>query len=667
MSRVDKCCNREDEKAKQYSLMQLIHLLKVFGTILINAIGLYNYLCTVAIFNPKYLIVMIMKHNCMILSFQKVFVYLVAILFFFPWSLQSQKQIIIDPAIKHQTIYGFGASDAWNADFVGRYWSLSVRNDLAQKLFSQKFNANGTPEGIGLSRWRFNVGAGSAEQGTASNIEMEERRAECFMNADGTYNWNKQLGQQWFLRKAKEHGVEHLVAFLNSPPRFYTLNGRANSNNTNRNGNTNLKADHYDEFAEFMATVLKYFSDEGLAFSQISPVNEPQYEWNSGQEGCPWTNTEIKTLAVELNAAILRKGLDTKMLLAEAASYDYIHKVQGDANKSDQIWKFFNASRPEYLGNLSQMLPGICAHSYWTDDSDSRIIEARANILRESREQGNIELYQTEYNLLSKSFSTKLENTIFLAKMIYADLAIANMSVWDYWTAMERERWSQLNRFYLVRLRPTGGDYGVLTAGGSVTYDKNLWALGNYSLFIRPGYQRIDLSGATDLNSLMATAYLSPDTSRMVLVYVNWGTAAETVQHNFRNLPDGYQIKNIVPYITDNSNNLAPKSAIAQGDVYSIPARSVVTLVVNLESEKTTLNTGKASELKLYPNPAQATIYIESENLRNAKYSITDIQGKMIVEGQLGDESKHSINLIHLPAGSYIFHSGEFSSRFVLE
>lgn len=588
-------------------------------------------------------------------------------LLLFPALVECQKQIVIDPAVKHQTIYGFGASDAWNVDFVGRYWSLNVKNDLAKKLFSQKFNVNGTPEGIGLSRWRFNVGGGSAEQDSASNIDMQERRVECFLNEDGTYNWNKQAGQQWFLSKAKEHGVEHLVAFLNSPPRFYTLNGRANSNNTNRNGNTNLKADHYDEFAEFMATVLKYFSDEGLAFSQISPVNEPQYEWNSGQEGCPWTNTEIKTLAVELNAAILRKGLNTKMLLAEAASYDYIHKVQGDANKSDQIWKFFNASRPEYLGNLSQMLPGICAHSYWTDDTDERIVEARTNILRESREQGNIELYQTEYNLLSKNYSTKLENTIFLAKMIYADLAIANMSVWDYWTAMERERWSQLNRFYLVRLRPSGGDYGELSAGGSVTYDKNLWALGNYSLFIRPGYQRISITGASDLNGLMATAYMAPDTSRMVVVYVNWGTSAENIQHNIINLPDGYHIKNITPYITDNANNLAPKTTIAIGDQYSIPGRSVVSFLIHLESGNTSFSTVKTPALKLFPNPARSTIQFESEELRNTGFTITDMQGKTVKAGRLGDENKHRINLSFLPEGSYIFYSGDYSAKFILD
>ena len=33
-------------------------------------------------------------------------------------------------------------------------------------------NTQGAPKGIGLSSWRFNIGAGSAEQGDASDIKV---------------------------------------------------------------------------------------------------------------------------------------------------------------------------------------------------------------------------------------------------------------------------------------------------------------------------------------------------------------------------------------------------------------------------------------------------------------------------------------------------------------
>lgn len=102
----------------------------------------------------------------------------------------------------YQTIHGFGSSDAWNAEYVGKYWSTNVKDDVAKKLFSKTVDVNGNPQGIGLSRWRFNIGGGSAEQADAT-IGAEERRVECFLNEDGTYNWNKQFGQQWFLNQAK--------------------------------------------------------------------------------------------------------------------------------------------------------------------------------------------------------------------------------------------------------------------------------------------------------------------------------------------------------------------------------------------------------------------------------------------------------------------------------
>ncbi len=77
---------------------------------------------------------------------------------------------------------GFGASDAWRCQMVGKYWPLGKRNAIADLLFSKEVDANGNPRGIGLSIWRFYLGAGSYEQGEASDIADEWRRAECFQN-----------------------------------------------------------------------------------------------------------------------------------------------------------------------------------------------------------------------------------------------------------------------------------------------------------------------------------------------------------------------------------------------------------------------------------------------------------------------------------------------------
>lgn len=68
-----------------------------------------------------------------------------------------------------QTMAYFSASDAWSMQFIG-LWPQEKQNQIADWLFSTENDANGQPKGIGLSLWRFNVGAGSTEQGEDSQI-----------------------------------------------------------------------------------------------------------------------------------------------------------------------------------------------------------------------------------------------------------------------------------------------------------------------------------------------------------------------------------------------------------------------------------------------------------------------------------------------------------------
>jgi O-glycosyl hydrolase len=160
------------------------------------------------------------------------------------------------------------------------------------------------------------------------------------------------------------------------------------------------------------------------------------------------------------------------------------------------------------------------------------------------------------------------------------------VSIWDYWTAVERERWNQKNRFYLIRLKPNGGDYTDLTTGGTISTDKNLWVLGNYSLFIRPGYKRIKITGASDMTGLMGSAFMAPDNSKLVIVYVNWGKTEVNITHSFNNLPRNLKANKITPYITDANNNLTVKNPVSFNSEYSVLPLSVTTMVVDLTEKK---------------------------------------------------------------------------------
>ena len=146
----------------------------------------------------------------------------------------AQRTVTISTDVVKQTMDGFGASDAWRTQFVGKNWPEQKKKAIADLLFSKEIDAEGNPKGIGLSIWRFYLGAGSTEQGEKSRVSDEWRRAECFQNPDGSYDWTKQEGQRWFLQEAKKHGVEKFMVFSCSAPVHLTENGLAFSTRKNK-------------------------------------------------------------------------------------------------------------------------------------------------------------------------------------------------------------------------------------------------------------------------------------------------------------------------------------------------------------------------------------------------------------------------------------------------
>ena len=119
------------------------------------------------------------------------------------WVINTWAQTAVHYKIEtknpQQVMEHFSASDAWSTQYVG-LWPKEKREQIADWLFSMEMDVQGCPKGIGLSLWRFNIGAGSTEQGDSSQIGSPWTRTECFLQADGTYNWNKQKGQRNFLQ-----------------------------------------------------------------------------------------------------------------------------------------------------------------------------------------------------------------------------------------------------------------------------------------------------------------------------------------------------------------------------------------------------------------------------------------------------------------------------------
>jgi len=477
----------------------------------------------------------------------------------------------IDAATIFQEIDHFGASDAWSGQFIGN-WQDQKKEKMADLLFSKQMDGEGNPVGIGLSLWRFNLGAGSAEQGEQSGIRDSWRRAPSFMNATGDFNKEGQSGQLWFAQAAKQRQVEYLLTFLNSPPVWLTRNGKAYATSGNQ---SNLDPENYGAFADFMVASLQGLKNEGLPVDYISPVNEPQWDWqDGGQEGTPFWNHEIAGIVKSLNTKLTTSGLSTKIDIAEAGQIEYLYETNNRPGRSNQISEFFIENSEIYLGGLSHVSNTISGHSYFTTSPFQQAVTKRQNLSQAVQRIPGLKYWMSEYCILGDNDGEISGNgkdlginpALYMARVIHNDLAVAQASAWHWWLAVSPYNYKD----GLIYISKSETD-------GAIEESKMLWALGNYSRFIRPGYKRIaiQINEQPEQNQdLLASAFKDPNSDQVVVVLVNSSIQAVEVDlaSNLEN-----QSENWEAYLTDKDHDLAYIQFQNNTEIL-VPARSILTI-----------------------------------------------------------------------------------------
>lgn len=496
--------------------------------------------------------------------------------------------MIINITQKYQTMSGFSASDAWIPNNIGKYWNESEKEGIAELLFSTEIKDH-QPKGIGLSMWRFDIGGCTADQGDSSDIQDINRRAECFFNERLQYDFeSKHIGQKYFLEKAYNYGCRIFVLFSNSPPVYYTYNGKGYSN---KGAYSNLKPEYYQSFAQYLADSAYYFEKrKGIPISFISPVNEPQWNWDGPtQEGTAWQNYEIATLVRELNTAIENRRLETKILIAEAGDWTYTYDYVKEENRSQVMDNFFNPTFHNgynYVGNLTKVAKTIGGHSYWTDTKWDTLVSTREKIHKKAAELG-LSVFQTEWSMLSSSYdkdefpgfdkATEIDVALYMTKVIHNDLTVANAESWSYWTSVDYA--DDKGRYHLVRLiLDQSGDIKI---SGSHVASKTLWALGQFSRFVLPGYRRVDAKLDDANKHFFGSAYIDKDETKLVIVISNCKDAEKTVDLKLLGI-EGRKVKSVKCYTTSENENLFERD-VEKTDEVVIKGKSIYTFVFEFE------------------------------------------------------------------------------------
>ncbi len=514
----------------------------------------------------------------------------------FTFAFSKENTVVVFPNEVHQTIHSFGASDCWRTQYIGKNWPLEKRNAIADYLFSTDFDDKGNPRGIGLTLWRFNIGSGSHEAGERGGVASEWRRTECFLDSLGNWDWSKQEGQRWFLQAARARKVPYTLGFSISAPVFMSKNGMARASEPTPYAN--LRPDKYVDYAHYMAVVC-----EKLGLDYLSPINEPQWNWiHAGQEGMQMTNEECCRLIRCLDKELKKINGNTRVVFGEAGCINYLYeRVKDNPLRSNQIEEIFATDGKYSISGLQNVAPIVSGHSYWSTWSLDSLISWRKRLDRKIKtDLPGTAYWQTEYCPMEKNDDNPygggkrdigMNTALYVARVIHSDLVYANAASWQFWTAFSE--WDYKDGLIYIDdgKSPQGANSLDNPLVESCKYDgvyrtsKLMWALGNYSLFVRPGMQRIsvNLQGVSDeesVRSLMVSAYKDPISGKMVLVFINFAQDENIVNIQFKGNKKVASVK-YKQYITSEECDLSYKGNV--GNKVVIPARSLVTLVSEMK------------------------------------------------------------------------------------
>ena len=464
--------------------------------------------------------------------------------FLLPGSCLAAETLTIDESVTHQTIESFGTSGAWWSQYVGlwddKYQNTQVsnRSRIATLLYHPVY-------GIGLTNYRYNLGAGSADSGLGSYSDPN-RRAQSFEISPGVYDFSKDEGAQWFLKEVVRLGCEEVVLFFNSPLERLTISGTAQ---VLKGAKSNIEPENYAEWAKYACDVTEYFLSQGVPVKFISPINEPQWEWTDGQEGCHYEPSQI--------AGVYLAFLEEKEKRPALAGVELSGPESGE----------WGGQTPQYVSallgdeKLRAHFTAVDCHSYWSNTQSKASFRNFMDVL-----YPDVKIRMSEWCEMVNGTDLTMDSAIHLAQCVQEDLTVLNAVSWCTW----------------VGVSPGGYRDGLIHAAENGTGEKSivplkrLWAYGNYTRYIRPGFVRVETSGAKGLDPI-AFKGERDSKQQLVIVLINDGYRPQTVKLS----GDFSAYTAMQVHETSANRDLARTYSGAVKDELTLPMQSVVTIVMS--------------------------------------------------------------------------------------
>ncbi|UJW30497.1 hypothetical protein L3Q67_35670 [Saccharothrix sp. AJ9571] len=446
-----------------------------------------------------------------------------------PAGAQGASSAIIDGARLHQPIDGFGFSEAFaRADIMRGSEGLSEpkQREILDLLLSRT-------GGAGLSILRLHI-----VSTPAASIQPVDPGGP---DAEPQYVWDgDDESQVWLAKEAKAYGVDRFYANAWSAPGYMKTNGDEANGGTlcGLSGTSCASGDWRTAYANYLVKYAEFYAGEGIRVTDLGFTNEPDY--TATYSSMRFTPAQAVEFTKVLGPIAAKAGL----AVACCDSYGWTHQRDyTTAIEADPVARDLVATHTghTYASPVTGPLP--TTRPTWMSEWSPNGTTWNENWDDGSGYDG-----------------------ITIAQAVHTALTTGNASGYVYWYGAS-----------------VGTTRGLIQMNGDgYRVSKRLWALANYSRFIRPEATRI---GATtgDAN-LSLSAFRNPDGS-LAVVALNTGSSAAPVSYSLPNT--GVTKGAAIPYLTDDTHDTAAQAPVRISDggfTATVPARSLVTYRINTGS-----------------------------------------------------------------------------------
>lgn len=390
---------------------------------------------------------------------------------------------------------GWGTSLCWWANRLG--YSDKLAQDTADLFYGE--------DGLRMNIMRYNIGGGDSpehnhitrtDSAVPGWLYWNEEKQEYVYDYDADHN------QLNVLKRAAEAAGEdaYVEVFSNSPPYFMTNSGC--SSGANDANDDNIKDDCYDDFAEYLAHVAGYITnDMGITVSSVSPMNEPNtnywWAWNWKQEGCHVSPGENQSkLIVETAKAFDSAGLsDVEIVGSDETS----PKKQITAYES-------------YSDEAKAVIDRISTHTYDTSGIN--------DLGQLAKDEGfNLWMSEVDGSGTSGQNAGEMGSALWFGSRIISDMDSLSPSAWVMWQAIDNHISAEgYNGNTDTGMPDTSkGFWGIAVAdhdNQEIILTQKYYGMGQFTRYIRPG----DTIIHTGSNSIAAYDH---ETQELTIVAVN--------------------------------------------------------------------------------------------------------------------------------------------------